>query len=148
MRQGLLSQQPCEKILGEVLCVLRIGAAPADVGIKGIPIGLAQAAEGLLSAGCLGVAGGQDYGPMSRGEDWSVRLSRVGILVSAFGKVWHNSLLQYDDRKTMIDECQFNSDRRASLLEYLSRCFEIARAGTTIPTCQRTLFSTVISGSK
>ena len=50
---------------------------------------------------------------MSRGEDWSVGLPRIGILVSAFGNVRHNSLLQYYARETMIDKCQFNSAERA-----------------------------------
>ena len=48
---------------------------------------------------------------MGRGEDGTAGMPRVGFFVNAFWKVRHNSLLQNYDGKTMIDECQVNSDR-------------------------------------
>ncbi len=74
--QEVRSQQPSEKLLREVLGLVRFMPAAAEEGIERIPIGAAQFGHGL---GCprrfLPACGGQDDGPVRGGEARGIGVS-------------------------------------------------------------------------
>jgi|CZKM01.1.fsa_nt_gi hypothetical protein len=93
MSERLLFEQAREELLGKVLGVLRTAAASADVGVKRIPIGAAQAADGFLGAAALGGASGQDDGPMGGGKQGPAVLARAGLVARVFRAAIHASIV-------------------------------------------------------
>lgn len=61
-------QQAREKFLGEVLGVVGLDAAAADIGMEGGPVGSAQGGESVAGAGVV-ASRREDQRPVSGGED-------------------------------------------------------------------------------
>ena len=61
-------EQPAKELLGEILGIVGSMTLSADVGIKRIPVGLAEVGEGLPGLRAVRPRGGGDQGPAGRGE--------------------------------------------------------------------------------
>ena len=66
--QPVLLQQPREELLRQVLGIVGLIAAAADVGVEGIPIGLAESGQRRLGAGRVAARRRQHHRPMRRDE--------------------------------------------------------------------------------
>jgi hypothetical protein len=79
----VLLDEEAEELLGEVLGVLGGSGLMPDVGVKGVPILVAETFEGIASRRGVGVGGEEDIGPGGGDETagtglWQV-LRRVGL---------------------------------------------------------------------
>src|SRR5436190_17451162 len=76
--ESVLSQQPREKLLGEILRVMRRVTALADIGVERIPIGLAELCQRLAGAWCVIASGRQHNRPVCGDENGPMVSAGVG----------------------------------------------------------------------
>ena len=79
--EGVAFQQAGEKGLGQILGVMDGITAPPHIGVKRIPVGLAEAGQGVPGPGGVAPGGEHDDGPMGGGKHGpGIDGSETGVL--------------------------------------------------------------------